>query len=80
VWLRLEKVGSYRSVGASRAFFFPPRCYFRFQDVLGAEVDGVRDDSWRGRFVVWLYLTAKSSHVGGQCGWTSLPCAPAYSP
>jgi hypothetical protein len=25
-----------------------------------------------------LYLAAKPSHVRGQCGWASLPSAPAY--
>jgi hypothetical protein len=27
-------------------------------------MDDARDDSWRGSFVVWLYLVAKPSHVG----------------
>jgi hypothetical protein len=46
------------------AFFLPPECSFRLLDVLSAEVDGARDDSWRGRFTVWHYLETKLSHVG----------------
>jgi hypothetical protein len=46
------------------AFFLPPGCSFWLPDVLGAGVDGARDDSWRGRFTVCLYLMAKHSHVG----------------
>jgi hypothetical protein len=62
---RLEKVGSQRLVGAFKAFFLLFGCSFQLPGVLGAEVDGVRDDSWRVHFVVWLYLAAKPSHVGG---------------
>jgi hypothetical protein len=60
------------------AFFLPLRCSFRLLGILGTEVDGDRDNLWRGRFVVWLYLAAKPSHVGGRCGRDSLPSAPAY--
>jgi hypothetical protein len=49
-----------------------------FPGVLGTEVDDDRDDSWRGRFVVWLYLVAKHSHMGGQCGRAVLPSALTY--
>jgi hypothetical protein len=52
-------------VGASMAFVLPPRCSFWLSGILDAEVDGARDDSWRGRFTVWLYLEAKPSDVGG---------------
>jgi hypothetical protein len=31
--------------------------------VLRAEVNNVWDDSWRGSFAMWLYLTVKPSHV-----------------
>jgi hypothetical protein len=27
-----------------------------------------------------LYLVTKPSHVGGSCGWASLPSAPTYGP
>jgi hypothetical protein len=47
------------------AFFLPPGCSFWLSSILGAEVDDAWDDSWRGRFAVWLYLAAKPSHVGG---------------
>jgi hypothetical protein len=46
--------------------------------ILCAEVDDAWDDFWRGSFVKWLYLAAKTSHVGGRCGWVSLPPAPTY--
>jgi hypothetical protein len=46
------------------SFFLPPGCSFCLSGVLGAEVDGVRDDSWRGHFAVLLYLVAKPYHVG----------------
>jgi hypothetical protein len=46
------------------AFFSPPMCSFWLSGVLGAEVVGARDDSWRGHFTVWLYLAAKPSHMG----------------
>jgi hypothetical protein len=29
------------------------------------EVDDAQDDYWRGHFTVWLYLAAKTSHIGG---------------
>jgi hypothetical protein len=77
---RFEKVDSYRLVGAFRAFFLPPECSFWLPGVLDAEVNGARDDSWRSRFAVRLYLVAKPSHVGGQCGWASLSSALTYSP
>jgi hypothetical protein len=48
-------------VGAS----MPPRCSFWLSSILDTEVDGTHDDSWRGRFTVWLYLEAKPSDVGG---------------
>jgi hypothetical protein len=62
------------------AFFSPLGCSFRLPGVLGAKVDGARDDSWIGRFAVWLYLVAKPSHTGVQCGRASLSSAPAYGP
>jgi hypothetical protein len=54
-------------------FFLIPGCSFRLPGVLGAKVDGALGGSWRGHFAVWLYLVAKPSHVGGKCGWASLP-------
>jgi hypothetical protein len=45
-------------------FFLPPGCSFWLTGVLCAEVDGTQNDSWRGRFMVWLYLAAKFSHLG----------------
>jgi hypothetical protein len=33
-------------------------------------VDAARDDSWRGRLTVWLYLAVKSSHGGEGSMWT----------
>jgi hypothetical protein len=45
----------------SMAFFLPPECSFWLPYVLGAGVDNARDNSWRGRFMVWLYM------------WLSLP-------
>jgi hypothetical protein len=48
-------------------FFLPPGCSFWLLGILGAEVDGARDKSWRGCFTVCLYLVA------------SLPSALAYS-
>jgi hypothetical protein len=77
---RLEKVNLYRLVGASRTFFLPPGCSFWLSDALGTEAVGARDDSWRDRFAVWLYLAAKPSHVEGRCGRASLPSTPAYGP
>jgi hypothetical protein len=62
----------------STIFFLPPGCSFWLPGILGAEVEDVRDDSWRGSFVKWLYLAAKPSHVGGRCGQASLPSTPAY--
>jgi hypothetical protein len=44
--------------------FLAPECSSWFQCILGVEVDDARDDSWRGSFMVWLYLTAEPSHVG----------------
>jgi hypothetical protein len=46
------------------AFFLPLGCPFWLPGVLGAEVDGSCNNSWRGRFAVWIYMAAKSSHVG----------------
>jgi hypothetical protein len=57
VGLRLEMVGSWRSVGASMVFF-------RLSRILGAEVVDAQDDSWRGSFMKWLYLVSTPSHVG----------------
>jgi hypothetical protein len=71
-------VGSFRSIGASMAFFLPPRCSFQVPGVLGIKVDGAREDSWRGRFTVWLYMVAKPSLEGGRCGLASLPSTLAY--
>jgi hypothetical protein len=62
----------------SRVFFLPPGCSFRLPGILGTEVDDAWDDFWIGRFVMWLYLVAKPSHVRGQCRWASLPSAPVY--
>jgi hypothetical protein len=45
-------------------FFLPLGCSFQLRGVLGAEVDGAWDDSWRGHFTVWLYLAAKPFHMG----------------
>jgi hypothetical protein len=42
----------------------PPGCSFQLPDILGVEVDDVQDDSCRGRFTVWFYLSAKHSHMG----------------
>jgi hypothetical protein len=63
---------------ASMAFFLPPGCSFSHPGVIGAKVDGARDDSRRGCFTVCLYLEAKPSHMGGRCGQVSLPSAPSY--
>jgi hypothetical protein len=52
-----------RLVRASMAFFLAPSCSFWFPCVLGAEVDDVRDGSWRRCFTAWLYLAAKPSHM-----------------
>jgi hypothetical protein len=60
------------------AFFLPPGCSFRVPGVLGTEVDGTQEDSWRGHFTVWLYMVAKPSLEGGRCGRASLPSTPAY--
>jgi hypothetical protein len=46
------------------AFFLPLGCSFWLPGILGAEVDDVQDDSWRGRFAVWLYLVARSDGDG----------------
>jgi hypothetical protein len=62
----------------SNVLFLPPGCSFRLLGNLGAEVDDARVDSWRGRFAKRLYLVAKPSHVGGRCGWSSLPSTPTY--
>jgi hypothetical protein len=53
---------------ASMTFFLPLGCPFQLMGVLCAEVDGVRNDFWRGHFAVWLYLVAKPSHVRGGGG------------
>jgi hypothetical protein len=62
----------------SRVFFLPPKCSSRLPGILGAEVDDAQDDSWRGSFTKQLYLAAMPFHMGGRCGWASLPSAPAY--
>jgi hypothetical protein len=62
------------------AFFLPPECSFQLLGILGSEVDSAQDDSCRGRFMVWLSLVTKPSHVGIRCGWASLPSALAYGP
>jgi hypothetical protein len=46
------------------AFFWAPRCSSWLPSVLGAEVVDTQDDSWRYNFMMWLYMMAKSSHVG----------------
>jgi hypothetical protein len=45
-------------------FFLAPRCSSQFSSILSVEVDDAQDGSWRRRFVAWLYLAAKPSHVG----------------
>jgi hypothetical protein len=44
-------------------FFWAPGSSW-FLPVLGAEVDDAHDGSWRCCFVAWLYLIAKSYHMG----------------
>jgi hypothetical protein len=78
MWLRLEMVGSYRSVGASMAFPSVPESSSYLPGILSAEEDDARDDSCRASFTKRLYLPAKPSHVGGRRGQASLPSAPAY--
>jgi hypothetical protein len=39
-------------------------CSSGLLSILGAEVDDVQDESWRGSFVKRLYLSAKPSHMG----------------
>jgi hypothetical protein len=46
------------------AFFWALRCSSWLPGILGAEVDDIWDNSWRGNFALWLYLTPKPSHVG----------------
>jgi hypothetical protein len=46
------------------SFFWAPGCSSWLSGVLGTEVDDAWDDSWSGSFTMWLYLTAKLSHVG----------------
>jgi hypothetical protein len=41
-----------------------PWCSSGLPGILGAEVDGTRDESWRGSFTKQLYLPTKLSHVG----------------
>jgi hypothetical protein len=48
----------------SLAFFLAPGCSSWFPGVLGAEVDNAQGGSWRRCFAAWLYLAAKTSHVG----------------
>jgi hypothetical protein len=61
-------------------FFLPLGCPFQLMGVLCAEVDGVRNDFWRGHFAVWLYLVAKPSHVrGGGVDVDGLAC-PLHRP
>jgi hypothetical protein len=50
-------------------FFWAPRCSSWFPDILGVEVDDVRDGSWRRCFMAWFYLAAKPAHVGSM--WMS---------
>jgi hypothetical protein len=52
------------SVGASMAFFLALKCSFWFLGVLGVEVGGARDGSWRCCLTTGLYLATKPSHVG----------------
>jgi hypothetical protein len=61
---RLEKVNSSMPVGDFMALFWAPGCSSWLPGILGAEVDDAQDDSWRGSFVMWLYLTATLSHMG----------------
>jgi hypothetical protein len=50
--------------GTSLAFFLAPGCCSWFPGVLGAEVDGAQNGSWRHCFRSWLYLMAKLYHMG----------------
>jgi hypothetical protein len=43
-----------------------------------AEVDDARMILWDVASWHRLYLVAKPFHVGGRCGWASLPSAPSY--
>jgi hypothetical protein len=54
-------------------------CSSRLPGFLDIEMDDARDDSWRATFMVWIYLVAKPSHVGGRCGWARLSSALSYS-
>jgi hypothetical protein len=38
------------------AFFWALGCSSWLPDVLSTEVDDAWDDSWRGSFMMWLYL------------------------
>jgi hypothetical protein len=44
--------------------FWAHGCSSWLLSVLGDEVDDARDNSWRDSFTMWLYLTAKPSHMG----------------
>jgi hypothetical protein len=41
-----------------------PWCSSGLPGISGAKVDDSRDESWRGSFVKWLYMSAKPSHKG----------------
>jgi hypothetical protein len=45
-------------------FFWALGCFFWLPGILGAEMDDIWDDSWRGSFAMQLYLMAMPSHVG----------------
>jgi hypothetical protein len=60
-------------------FFLPPGCSFSLLVILGTKMDDTQNDSWSGRFMVWLYLATKAFHMGGRYGRASLPSALAYN-
>jgi hypothetical protein len=61
--------------------FRVPGCSSWLPDVLGAEVDDARDDSWRDSFAMWLYLMGKPSHMGVDVDGLAYPlhCPMVYS-
>jgi hypothetical protein len=61
-------------------FFLAPGCSFLFPSVLVAEVDDARDGSQRRCFTMWLWLTAKPSHMGVDVDKLAYPlcCPTAY--
>jgi hypothetical protein len=84
---KLEMVSSYRSVGgfhgvqiSSRVFFLPLGCSLRQPSIPGDEVDGARDDSWRGCFSVFTWRLSIPTLGVGCGGRASLASAHAYDP